>query len=806
MHSTLQLLAHRAPPATRKGRWQPYAHHQSTPNALSALARSPSQSSFNTPASSVSSTSSPHTTPLETTKPAPARSASAQSCGAKLTQKDPARAKHALSLMEQTVRTLCDIWQPHDIPAIFACPMTAQTAANNNESPLIASLPPHINFANKQLPSPITPSTLPLSPPTDPACQARVKPADSESDATGNLVPIRGFVTEVLRRSRTSGNVLQTALCYLGAVRAHVAELARKERDGEGVRGEPGSDERIVPGSEAEVAESIALALSSGLYGYTSCTSNTGATAGDPPNIRVADSAPPPIAIEQHPMKTAARTASAPADSAPPPIAIEQHPMKTAARTASAPAEPLSPDLPSPLLCPRRTFLAALILATKFTLDKCYSNRAWAKISGLHPREIGRCERALGDALQWRLWVGKEPVAAVEAVSAPAPAARTLARCQSETAILASQPFLVASEAPANAAPLKRSGGLRKAATLPAQAFAAAMPASAPPPPVPSTAPLGDLPYYHPLARARAPCGENVWMEQPQFACAPTDVASLPNGIVCGNGDNASIGQSLGDHAACTTNSTSGPAPPPFGSFVDASPTPSTPALTYSPSMSTSSYSPSMCSSSSTGDRTVQVPMIGEFEAAGCDAVHVGDALNGSKVFAAVGNKAFESIETSDAARNSRGPARYTNSASSARAWSSGTENHDLAGAGQVSVSADATHEHAAQFPGVASMGNSANIAALYQHSVAGLQDLAAIGGFTLPDGPFAVSNGAFAVPHDTLAVSDGAYAVSDAGFGHGDMDVHMQFHEYAAIEKEAPSLGFVPRSGFDVAMGVGEG
>ncbi|KAI5834460.1 hypothetical protein K523DRAFT_348038 [Schizophyllum commune Tattone D] len=762
MHSTLQLLAHRAPPATRKGRWQPYAHHQSTPNPLSALARSPSQSSFNTPSSAVSSSSSPHSTPLETTKPVPARPAPAQSCGAKLTQKDPARAKHALSLMEQTVRTLCDIWQPHDIPAIFACPMTAQTAANNNESPLIASLPPHINFANKQLPSPITPSTHPLSPPTDPACQARVKPADSESDATGNLVPIRGFVTEVLRRSRTSGNVLQTALCYLGAVRSHVAELARKERDGEGVRGEPGSDERIVPGSEAEVAESIALALSSGLYDYTSSTT-TGAD-GDPPTIRVADSAPPPIAIEQHP-------------------------MKTAARTASAPAEPLSPDLPSPLLCPRRTFLAALILATKFTLDKCYSNRAWAKISGLHPREIGRCERALGDALQWRLWVGKEPVAAVEAVPAPAPAARTLARCQSETAILASQPFLVTSEAPANAAPLKRSGGLRKAATLPAQAFAAAMPASVPPPPVPSTAPLGNLPYYHPLGRARAPCGENVWMEQPQFACAPTDAASLPNG---------------------NDNSVSGPAPPPFGTFVDASPTPSTPGLTYSPSMSSSSYSPSMCSSSSTGDRTIQVPMLAEFETAGCDAVHVSDAFDTSKASTAFNRKTFESIKTSDATRNSGGPPLYANSASSAMSWSSGTESHDLAGASQVFVSADATHEHASQFSHIASIGNPTNcadtIAALYQHSVAGLQDLAAIGGFSLPDGPFAVSNGAFAVSSDALAVSDGAYAVSDAGFSHGDMDVNMQFHEYAAIEKEAPSLGFVPRSGFDVAMGVGEG
>ncbi|TFK54190.1 hypothetical protein OE88DRAFT_1624660, partial [Heliocybe sulcata] len=63
------------------------------------------------------------------------------------------------------------------------------------------------------------------------------------------------------------------------------------------------------------------------------------------------------------------------------------------------------PSLPSPLLCPRRTFLASLILASKFMQDKCYSNRAWAKLSGLHPREIGRCERALGEALEWRLWV-----------------------------------------------------------------------------------------------------------------------------------------------------------------------------------------------------------------------------------------------------------------------------------------------------------------------------------------------------------------------------------------------------------------
>ncbi|KAH6913010.1 hypothetical protein BKA70DRAFT_1097345 [Coprinopsis sp. MPI-PUGE-AT-0042] len=74
------------------------------------------------------------------------------------------------------------------------------------------------------------------------------------------------------------------------------------------------------------------------------------------------------------------------------------------------------PPLPSPLLCPRCSFLAALIFASKFTQDKCYLNCAWAKLSGLSPCEIGRCERALGDALDWRLWVGK---AAVPATTKP---------------------------------------------------------------------------------------------------------------------------------------------------------------------------------------------------------------------------------------------------------------------------------------------------------------------------------------------------------------------------------------------------
>ncbi|CAE6417025.1 unnamed protein product [Rhizoctonia solani] len=54
----------------------------------------------------------------------------------------------------------------------------------------------------------------------------------------------------------------------------------------------------------------------------------------------------------------------------------------------------------------RRVFLAALVLACKFVFDKPYDNRSWSLISGLGSRDIGECERVVGDVLGWRLWVG----------------------------------------------------------------------------------------------------------------------------------------------------------------------------------------------------------------------------------------------------------------------------------------------------------------------------------------------------------------------------------------------------------------
>jgi hypothetical protein len=69
-------------------------------------------------------------------------------------------------------------------------------------------------------------------------------------------------------------------------------------------------------------------------------------------------------------------------------------------------------DPDCPLLDPRRVYLAAIILGSKFLIDTTYNNKSWATVSGLEVLEVSRCERTLGEALRWRLWVGKPVVSA----------------------------------------------------------------------------------------------------------------------------------------------------------------------------------------------------------------------------------------------------------------------------------------------------------------------------------------------------------------------------------------------------------
>ncbi|KAJ6500102.1 hypothetical protein C8R47DRAFT_1110445 [Mycena vitilis] len=565
MHSSIHTLAHRAPPATRtRVRWQPY-NALASASASSSTCRSPSFSHLSTPATSVSSSPPPKATPLCETERLKAHPSMPQ------TPRDPSnplretpKNKYATGLVDQAVKSLCEIWRPQDVPTVF---LTSSRATVGSEH---LPQPPKSRRRNTQLPSPVSPLTQP-SPPSpvsssSPACSrtgSLTLQCDQDLTANfgnrSNLVPIKGFVHEVLRRSRTSGSVLQTALCYLEAIRPKVPELIRKEQCGEGTRGEYDSEGRVTPATPAELE--LEAQLSSMDFDFAA-ESRTDENVMD--TVRVTDE---DLACTATPWISS--------------IVEDQTPLSK--QKPTSPTLTCLNSLPSPLLCPRRAFLASLILASKFTQDKCYSNRAWAKLSGLPAREIGRCERALGDALDWRLWVGKTPAASQASasnVSAPAPVAtgRPVVRCQSEASLPIGQgPFLARNEknesknvksASASASTRPTQGrGLRRCSTLPAEAFVG-RDRSDPCPP-----------------SSRGSQYESTWDGEGHHQLSFSNIAQQDQ--LMGSPD-----FSQRTRSPSTPSST-------YSSQQYPSPVPSTPSLSYSPS--------STESESSSGDQTIQM-------------------------------------------------------------------------------------------------------------------------------------------------------------------------------------------------------
>lgn len=72
--------------------------------------------------------------------------------------------------------------------------------------------------------------------------------------------------------------------------------------------------------------------------------------------------------------------------------------VQSGLKRLATPREPL-------LRCGRRTFLAALILASKYLQDRNYSTKAWSKMSGLDAREINNNERVFLEVVGYRLHI-----------------------------------------------------------------------------------------------------------------------------------------------------------------------------------------------------------------------------------------------------------------------------------------------------------------------------------------------------------------------------------------------------------------
>ena len=175
-----------------------------------------------------------------------------------------------------------------------------------------------------------------------------------------NLVPIKGFVHEVLRRSRTSGSVLQTALCYLEAIRTKIPELVEKEKMGNGVQGEPDLSGKIVPG-DLKVEEWKELSLDSIIADFIHMDAAVDASTAEGDSmatVKVADSDDAP----QGALSFTTQLSSANPDFSL--NGLKSHLVQNLVKKPKIPSGPLPPlaPLPSPLLCPRRTSSPRLYL------------------------------------------------------------------------------------------------------------------------------------------------------------------------------------------------------------------------------------------------------------------------------------------------------------------------------------------------------------------------------------------------------------------------------------------------------------
>ena len=164
------------------------------------------------------------------------------------------------------------------------------------------------------------------------------------------------------------------ALCYLEAIHSKVPDLIQKEKMGEGVQGELDLSGKIVQGDlNAEEWSELSLDLVMADFIHMDAAVDINSTDADTmATIKVANSDDTPQSASLFTSQISSSNLVFTLNG------LKFHLVQNLVKKAKVP-------LHSPLLCSRHTFLVSLILASKFTQDLCYSNKAWAKLSRLPP-------------------------------------------------------------------------------------------------------------------------------------------------------------------------------------------------------------------------------------------------------------------------------------------------------------------------------------------------------------------------------------------------------------------------------------
>lgn len=176
-----------------------------------------------------------------------------------------------------------------------------------------------------------------------------IAPQLGASSSQASVLPLRHFIKEVLRRSRSTCSTLQTALYYIHKSRDVIRERVRAAEEAKIQL------MRIKSSGQVDAASWNGFTLPSPPYGDHDQYMSQGHLSPSPQNIAA-----------------------------------------------------LLAKVRDPVLCGRRMFLAALICASKFLQDRTYSNRAWAKISSLPCQEINTNEKAFLQVLDYNLCVNAD--------------------------------------------------------------------------------------------------------------------------------------------------------------------------------------------------------------------------------------------------------------------------------------------------------------------------------------------------------------------------------------------------------------
>lgn len=196
------------------------------------------------------------------------------------------------------------------------------------------------------------------------------EPAEApDTSTTQNTLPLTYFVREILRRSRTSCSTLQAALLYCARCKSAIyASMGQSPRNG-----------------QRDVLQWICSTEATQPHDSSFLPSLSS------PSVPGTDAASRSVALESGRILACAQSTA-------------------------------------PLLCGRRMFLAAIVVASKFLQDRTYSNRTWSKISGLSTREIEELERLFLRTIrynlvvsetEWAQWVKELSSRWTRAMSAP---------------------------------------------------------------------------------------------------------------------------------------------------------------------------------------------------------------------------------------------------------------------------------------------------------------------------------------------------------------------------------------------------